>query len=255
MELIYGRQPVREVLRARRRSIVRLQVREGVRGSDELEECVDTCNRRNIPVRRISRQRMAELVGGGNDQGVCLECSPYPVLPRHDVVRYLSGKASGLVLVLDRVQDPQNVGSLLRSAECAGAVLVLLCGERSAKVTPAVVRASAGASEHLRIGVVRGLAGMLGELAVEGGWSFCALEAGDTSVAWTEVDMTGRFGVVVGSEGRGVRAGVRDACRWTVRLPLRGRVGSLNAGVAGAIAMFESVRQREKAEGSAADQE
>jgi 23S rRNA (guanosine2251-2'-O)-methyltransferase len=148
-------------------------------------------------------------------------------------------------LFLDHLEDPQNVGSLLRTAEAAGVTGVVIPSHRAVGITPAVVRASAGAAEHMSIAQVPNLVRCMKLLKEErrGVW-FAGLDAGEDAAPISEVDLTGPIGIVVGSEGKGMRRMVRETCDYIVKLPMCGKVSSLNAGVAGAIAMFEILRQR-----------
>jgi 23S rRNA (guanosine2251-2'-O)-methyltransferase len=152
-----------------------------------------------------------------------------------------------LLLMLDHVQDPQNLGALLRSAECAGVDGVLIPKDRAAAVTSTVVRASAGASEHLRVVKVTNLVRTMKSLRDHGIW-WAGLEGSPEAVLYSEADLAGSVGLVVGSEGRGLSRLVRETCDYLIRLPLRGRIHSLNAAVAGGLALYECLRQRDLAD-------
>jgi 23S rRNA (guanosine2251-2'-O)-methyltransferase len=149
-----------------------------------------------------------------------------------------------MVLLLDHIEDPQNIGSLLRSANAAGVTGVVIPEDRAAGVTPSAVRASAGASEYMRVAKVVNLVRAIKSLQAEGVW-VSALDIGDDSRDYTGVDFKGRVGLVVGSEGKGVSRLVRETSDFVASLPMLGKVASLNAGVAGAVAMYEILRQRE----------
>jgi 23S rRNA (guanosine2251-2'-O)-methyltransferase len=152
-------------------------------------------------------------------------------------------QASPFLLLLDHVQDPQNLGSLLRTAEAAGVHGVIIPGRRAAGVTPAAVRASAGAAEHVRVALVANLVQAMRQLKAEGVW-IAGLEAAPDAQLYTKAALSGPLGLVIGSEGQGLARLVRETCDFLIRLPMLGRVESLNAGVAGAIALYEARRQR-----------
>jgi 23S rRNA (guanosine2251-2'-O)-methyltransferase len=241
---IYGRQPVLEALKARRRSMKRLCLADSVKPAPGMDELVNLARKQGIPVQSVRPQEFAKLAGDGHHQGVALEVGEYPYATLGEVLEFARVRAEDpFLLVLDHVQDPQNVGSLLRTAECAGVHGVILPADRAALITPAVVRASAGAGEHIRVVQVTNLVRTMEELKKDGLW-FSGLEATPESKPFTEVDLRGPVGLVVGSEGKGLSRLVREHCDFLLALPMKGQVNSLNAGVAGAIAMYEIVRQR-----------
>ena len=213
-ELIYGRRPVAEAERGRR--AVHRVWRAPQTPPAELER----------------------LCGSPEHQGVVAEVDPYPYA---DPGSLLSGEEA-LVVALDQIQDPHNLGAVCRSAELAGASGVVIPERRSAAVTPAAAKASAGAVEHIPVARVRNLADWLGEARQGGAWVYGA--SGDAETAYTDVDWRGRAVLVLGSEGRGIRPRVASACDQLVAIPSRGRVASLNASVAAAVILFEAVRSR-----------
>jgi 23S rRNA (guanosine2251-2'-O)-methyltransferase len=148
-------------------------------------------------------------------------------------------------MLLDHLEDPQNFGSLLRTADAAGVDGVLIPADRAVGVTPAVVRASAGASEHMRVAVVVNLARAMQALQ-EQGFSLVGLDLAEASVPYTQADLGGALGLVIGGEGRGLGRLVRENCDRLIRIPMLGGVASLNASVAGAVALYEALRQREQ---------
>jgi 23S rRNA (guanosine2251-2'-O)-methyltransferase len=212
--ILYGRNAVREAQRGRRR-VLRVWTRDDV-SAEELER----------------------LCGSPDHQGFVAEVEPYPYVDAAELLR----PKDALVVALDQVQDPQNVGAICRSAEGAGATGVVLPEHGAAHVTAAVCRASAGAVEHLPIARVRNLADFLAAAKREGGWTYGA-EAGAGAPYW-EPDYNGRVVVVLGSEGKGLRPRVRSACDALVGLPLHGRLESLNVGATAAVLLYEIVRQR-----------
>lgn len=245
-ELLYGRNAVREALRARRRRLHRLLLAErGREGGDQrLRELADEARRAGIAVLEGPRQQLDRAAPGANHQGVALEAGPYPYVDFRELLA--EAGASPLYLALDQVQDPQNVGTLLRTAEAVGVTGVLIPEHRAAAITPAVVNASSGATEHLRVARVTNLARALAQLKGAGVW-VAGLEAAPEAGPLDDADLAGPLALVVGSEGRGISRLVRETCDFLVRLPMRGRIASLNAAVAGSVALYAADRQRARA--------
>jgi 23S rRNA (guanosine2251-2'-O)-methyltransferase len=213
-ERIYGRRPVAEADRGRRR-VYRVW-RAPETPPEELER----------------------LCGSPDHQGVVAEVDPYPYA---DPGVLLDGE-DALVVVLDQIQDPHNLGAVCRAAEVAGASGVVIPERRAASVTPAACKASAGAVEHLRVARVRNVADWLGEAKEAGAWVYGA--AAEADHTYTEVDWSGRAALVLGSEGSGLRPRVAASCDELISIPVSGRVESLNASVAAAVILFEARRQR-----------
>jgi 23S rRNA (guanosine2251-2'-O)-methyltransferase len=186
----------------------------------------------------VPREELERLCGSPDHQGMVAEVEPFPYA---DAVRLLEPE-DALVIALDQIQDPQNLGAICRSAEGAGATGVVLPERGAAHVTPAVCRASAGAVEHLAIAKVRNLADFLGEAKQAGAWVYGAEADGGTP--YWEPDYRGRVVIVLGSEGKGLRPRVQAACDALVSVPIRGRLGSLNVAAAAAVLMYEIVRRR-----------
>ena len=242
-EFLYGRQPIRELLRANRRRVATLYLLSSVRPSEELDEVLALVNERKVKLLRVDALRLSGMVGDVNHQGIIAEVFPFRYVSYKKMLSDAGQEKQPLFLFLDGLEDPQNVGSLLRSAEAAGVTGVIIPEHRAVSITPAVVRASAGAAEHMSIAKVPNLVRCMKLLQERGVW-FAGLEAGEESKLISEQDLTGPIGLVVGSEGKGMRRLVRETCDYLVKLPMCGNVSSLNAGVAGAIAMFEVLRQR-----------
>ncbi len=213
-QLIYGRRPVAEAERGRRR--VHRVWRAPQTAAGELE-------------------RLAE---SPDHQGVVAEVDPFSYADPGELLT----AAEPLLVVLDQVQDPRNLGAVCRSAEVAGADGVVICERRAAEVTAAACKASAGAIEHLSVARVRNLADWLGEAKRAGLWIWGAA-AGGEAAPW-EVDLGGGTVLVLGGEGRGIRPRVAAACDGTVALPQSGEIGSLNVSAAAAALLFEALRQR-----------
>lgn len=244
-EILYGRQPVREVLRAAGRHLYRLILADSSRGP-VVDEITALARQAGVSIQRTDRRGLDALCGEANHQGVALEASGYPYVALPDLLAVEHERTEApFLLLLDHLQDPQNVGSLLRTAEAAGAHGAVIPRRRAASVTPAVVRASAGASEHLAVAQVTNLARTLAELKEAGLW-IAGLEGSSEAQRLYEADLTGPLGLVVGSEGQGMARLIRERCDFLLRLPMRGQIESLNAAIAGAIALYEVRRQRER---------
>jgi 23S rRNA (guanosine2251-2'-O)-methyltransferase len=243
-EILYGRQPLRETLRAGRRTVFKLLQARGLQPTGIVGEILALAKRANVAVQVVDRQNLDKLGGGANHQGLAAEVSGYPYVALEELLEAASQAGEPpFLLLLDHVQDPQNLGSLLRTAEAVGVHGVVLPRRRAAGVTPAAVRASAGAAEHVRVAQVTNLVRSMGTLKANGVW-LAGLEALPDSLLYTEADLRGALGLVVGSEGQGLARLVRETCDYLIRLPLHGEVTSLNAAVAGAVALYEVLRQR-----------
>lgn len=240
-EVIYGRRPVLELLRAGRRRVYQLRIARGLEGGTALEEVYRAASQSGVPVESVPRQALDDVAG--RHGGVAAVAGPYPWAEWEAVLaRVRASDRPCLVLVLDVIQDPQNLGSLLRTAEAVGVDGVLLPLRRGAEITPAVVSASAGATEHLPI-VRTNLAQALAQLKEIGVW-IVGLESDPARPNLRSVDLALPLALVVGNEAEGMRRLVRDSCDWVVRLPVRGVVDSLNAAVAGSIALYAAWEAR-----------
>lgn len=234
--LIYGINPVLEALRTGRVTTLRV----GERGNERLREIVKLASERGVPVRRIDSATLDREARGGVHQGVIAEVRttrPYSIA---DLVREASGPP--LIVVLDRIEDPQNVGAILRTADAAGAAGVVRQSRRAARLEGAAAKASAGAVAHVKIADVVNIAQAIEELKALGVWSVGL--AGDAPRRYDEIDLTGPTALVLGAEGTGLRRLVRERCDWLASIPMQGHLQSLNVSVAAGIALFEAVRQR-----------
>jgi 23S rRNA (guanosine2251-2'-O)-methyltransferase len=191
-----------------------------------------------VEVEAADAEAIEARCGSEAHQGLCAEVSPFHYASATEL---LAG-ADPLLVALDEITDPQNLGAIARTAECAGADGLVIPERRTAEVTGAVCKASAGAVEHLPVARVRNLADFLGEAKEAGCWIYGA--AGDAGTPYTSPDYRGGVVLVIGAEGRGLRPRVADACDQLVALPLRGRIESLNAGAAAAVLLYEILRQR-----------
>jgi 23S rRNA (guanosine2251-2'-O)-methyltransferase len=213
-EIVYGRRPVREAKRGRRR-VRRVWTKDDLAESD-----------------------LTRLAGSPDHQGLVAEVDPYPYADGDALLE----RENALLVALDQIQDPQNLGAVCRSAEAAGAAGVVIPERRAAAVTPAACKASAGAVEHLPVARVRNLADWLAAAKEAGAWIYGA--EGSAPSPYTQVDFAGRAVIVLGSEGKGLRPRVADTCDALVSIPMRGTVGSLNVAAAAAVLLFEAMRQR-----------
>jgi 23S rRNA (guanosine2251-2'-O)-methyltransferase len=232
-EILYGRHAVLEALRAGRRSVRRVMLGQGVKQQAEIiGEIVAAAQLTGCPVIEVGRPAL-DAAGGVNHQGVVAETGPYPYVGWEQAI---SAADAPLCLVLDHLQDVQNLGTLLRTAEAMAVTGVILPDRRAAGITPAVVNASAGAVEHLRIAQVTNLVQTLERLKKAGFW-VAGLDAAPGATPLARADLSGPVALVVGAEGAGLSRLVRETCDWRVAIPMYGRVGSLNAAVAGSIVL------------------
>jgi 23S rRNA (guanosine2251-2'-O)-methyltransferase len=234
-EWISGRNPVYEALRAQRRKLYRLALAQGVQEKGRVEEILKLAARRGLPVERLARLQLDSRFP--SNQGVALEVDEYPYVDLADMLVLARQRQElPLLLLLDSLQDPQNLGTLLRTAEAVGVHGVLLPYRRTATITPAVVHASSGACEHLLIGQAN-LAQVIEQLKKQEVWVI-GLEGSLEAQLPEQVRLDIPLALVVGSEGEGMRSLVRRSCDVLLRLPMRGQVESLNAAVAGSIALY-----------------
>jgi 23S rRNA (guanosine2251-2'-O)-methyltransferase len=235
-ETIYGVRPVIEALRSRRREV--LEVLDAA-GSREVAEAAAASG---ASVKKAPRARIEELARGGVHQGVVARVGPYPYSGLDEIL----ADPDPLVLVLDGVTDPRNLGAILRAADGAGASGVVVPKDRAVGVTAAAVKASAGASEHVRVARETNLRRAIDRMKKDGLWVYAAAGGaeGGGAMAYHEVDLTSPVALVLGSEGRGVRRLVREGCDGEISIPMLGAVGSLNVSVASAVLVYEARRQR-----------
>jgi 23S rRNA (guanosine2251-2'-O)-methyltransferase len=231
-EQIYGGRAVREALRGRREVLELWATERALAAEPWLQEH----DRRRLHV-KLERD-LTETAGTRDHQGVLAFCEPYPYADAYE----LAAGERPLLVALDQVSDPRNLGAVVRSVEGAGATGVVLPAHGSARVTPAVARASAGAVEHVAIAVVTNLARYLTEVKGPELWVYAA--SGEADAPMWQADLTGGVALVLGAEGRGLRPLVRRACDAAVSIPLAGQVDSLNVSVAAAVLLYEAVRQR-----------
>jgi 23S rRNA (guanosine2251-2'-O)-methyltransferase len=234
-EWIYGRNPVYEVLRAGKRHAFQLNLAQGVKEKGRLAEIVNLARKKKLKVNYVPRQQLDKL--DVNHQAVAVEASGYSYRGLEEMLSLAAERGEQpFILVLDTLQDPQNLGTLLRTAEAVGVHGVLLPLRRAATITPAVVAASSGASEHLLVGQANLAQAM--DILIDNNLWLIGLDGGPDSQPLEQVSLTGPLGLVVGNEGQGMRRLVREKCDVLLRLPMRGQVESLNAAVAGSVALY-----------------
>ncbi|NLE45416.1 MAG: 23S rRNA (guanosine(2251)-2'-O)-methyltransferase RlmB [Chloroflexi bacterium] len=243
--MLYGRNTVYEALRAGRRQCSRLLIADSIRDSRTLDGIFRLARSRRVPIERVRRRALDQLVAG-NHQGIALEAGDFPYVDLDEIlIQAYSHGSVPLLLLLDLLQDPQNLGSLLRTADATGVHGVILQERRAVGVTPSVVNASSGAVEHLCVAQVTNLGTTIDDLKTRGIW-VAGLEATPKATRYDQADLTAPLALVVGSEGQGLRRLVREKCDYLIALPMFGQVASLNAAVAGSIVLYEVVRQRTK---------
>jgi len=233
---IYGIHPVIEALRAKRVTALRVSFRS----DDRLNDVVRLAEQQGIPVRRAKGDELDRFAKGGVHQGVVADVHDAVHLSVEDLVT--GAKGVPLIVVLDQIEDPHNVGAILRTVDAAGADGVVRQSRHAAPLDGAAGKASAGAVAHVRIAEVVNIARAIEDLKQVGVWSVGL--AGDASKRYDEVDLTQPTAIVVGAEGTGLRRLVRERCDWVASIPMQGHVHSLNVSVAAGIALFEALRQR-----------
>ncbi|MBI5886585.1 MAG: 23S rRNA (guanosine(2251)-2'-O)-methyltransferase RlmB [Deltaproteobacteria bacterium] len=243
MRIIYGINPVAEALRVNAAGIDSIAISD-VRSDKQLGEITKAARNAGVRVETRQARKLDEAALSPGHQGVvAFMRSAYAYRNLDELIgRWKKSGQSAFILILDSIQDPQNLGALVRSAVAAGAHGIIIPKDRAAEVTPAVVKASAGATEHACIARVVNITAAIAELKEEGVW--VAGLAADSTKAVYDADFKGDTAVVVGAEGTGMRRLVAEACDYCVSIPMAGEFDSLNAATAGAIALFEAVRQR-----------
>ena len=243
-ELLYSRNAIYETLRARRRQIFAIEIAEGAQEKGRLAEILKLAAERKIPVKRVPRARLDKI--HANHQGIAAEVSGYSYADLTDIFELAEKRKEPLfVLLLDSLNDPQNFGALLRTAEAVGVHGVVIPLARTVEVTPAVVNASSGASEHLLI-AQSNLSQAIAALKENDVWIVGLDQQGQTAGLTSWSSLQGAIGLVVGSEGEGMRELTRKKCDLMMKLPMRGQIESLNAAAAGSVALYLGYLARAK---------
>ncbi|HUI64309.1 MAG TPA: 23S rRNA (guanosine(2251)-2'-O)-methyltransferase RlmB [Bacteroidota bacterium] len=242
--IIVGRKPVMEALRAGTH-IERVVFLLGVQGR-VIEDIRRAAQESNVPVVQATRQQFRELATDATTQGVV---AIVPAVRSFAGVEEILASAEakgekGLILILDEIEDPQNLGALIRSAECCAVHGVVFPKHHAASVTSTVIKASAGATEHMMMAEVTNIVNTIDQVKKAGYWTVGL--ASDGGKTFSEIDYTTPSAIVVGNEGKGIRRLVREHCDYLVHIPMYGRLDSFNASVAGALVMYEAARQRHK---------
>ena len=242
-EIIYGINPVREALRGNRKAF-ELFVQESAT-DHRIGKMIAMAEERGIAVRRRGREDLARLANTSHHQGVVLAVAPFIYTELEELLSNIETSDETLfLLLLDGIQDPQNLGALIRTAACAGVQGVIIPKDRACGVTPVVEKASAGAVETVPVVQVTNLVQCLERLKQAGCWVFGL--AGESRTTIYQADFKGNLVLIIGGEGDGIRPLVRKQCDHLVAIPHYGGVASLNASVAGGVALFEAARQRRK---------
>lgn len=239
MSVIYGVLPVLEALRAGGRRIDRIVIAEGARDT-RLREVIEAARHAHITIRREPRIALDRLTHNANHQGVVAITSAAGYADADDLLAGVTPQA--IFILLDGVEDPHNLGAIIRTAECGGASAVIVPERRAAHVTDAVSKTSAGAVEHLPVARVTNLASFIEELKKRNVWVVGVEGSGE--MTYTDFDYSGALALVFGGEGSGLHRLVRERCDALVKIPMRGKVTSLNVSVAVGVVLFEAIRQR-----------
>lgn len=236
-EYLIRRNPVLEALRGSRRELITLWLQEGLEPKLAAPLLV-AAKARRVPVKQAAKQKLGQMAQDSSHQGVLLEVGPYLYAEVGEILALAAQKGERpLLLLLDLLHGPQNIGQLLRTAEIVGVHGVIMQDRRAPEITPAVVQFSAGATEHLLIAQVTNLVQTIKQLQAEGIW-VAGMDMGADARKPGEIDLNRPLAIVVGHEGEGLRRLVRQSCDFIVELPMRGHVESLNAAVAGSVLLY-----------------
>jgi 23S rRNA (guanosine2251-2'-O)-methyltransferase len=236
--VVYGVHPVIETLKAGRRKVQEVYLAREPSHHWDLEAALEAAE---IPLAKVSPNELLSITGSPNHQGLAALVGPFPYVELSDVLSD-SVNQPGPILILDEIQDPANLGNILRSGECLGAAAVVLSRDRSVAVTPAVEKTSAGAAAHVPLARVVNLVRAINELKESGYWIYAA-DSRAREVCFV-TNLTGKLAFVLGSEGKGIRRLVREKCDAALSIPMAGLVGSLNVSQTAAILLAEALRQR-----------
>ncbi|MCL5266350.1 MAG: 23S rRNA (guanosine(2251)-2'-O)-methyltransferase RlmB [Chloroflexi bacterium] len=244
MTIIWGRNAVNEALKAGR-DVDKVLIAEGTRPAGIVAEIVGAARSQGISVQYLDRRAIERLARTDKHQGVVAEVSEFEYATVDEILELAHKRGEyPFILILDTLQDPQNLGSLIRTAEAVGVHGIIIPKHRAVGVTPAVVKASGGAVEHLPVARVTNLSRAIEELKKQGVWVVGVDMEGDR--AYDEADVNIPVAFVVGAEGKGISRLVKEKCDFLVNIPMRGHVASLNAAVAGSIVVYHAWRQRSR---------
>ena len=241
-DYVWGRNPILETLRSTRQ-VKRILIADGQRDAPAIAAILDEAERRRIPIETVPRHRLEQLSQGAVHQGCLAVVEQRKYATIDEILAFAEGKNEDpFLLILDAIQDVNNLGSLLRSAEAVGVHGVVIPEHHAAEVNATVVKTSAGASEHLLIARETNLTHVVDFLKKKNIWVI-GLDS-ETKMEYDKADLTGALALVVGNEGKGISRLVREHCDALIKLPMHGHISSLNAAVAGSIALYEALRQR-----------
>lgn len=244
-DYIYGHWPVIEALKANRRKFEQVLISEKAETRGPTGEIVNLARVREVPVKRVPREIMDDLARDGNHQSTILRTGPYPYVDIEDVLETSQERGEKpLILLLDLLKDPQNVGSLMRVADAVGVHGVIIQERRSVSITPSVVSASSGAVEHLNVVQVTNLVNSMKALKEHDIW-MVGLDLGPDLLPLNKTNLDMAIGLVLGSEGEGMRRLVRETCDILLTMPMRGRVASLNVATVGSVALYHAWQARD----------
>ena len=241
-EILYGRNAARECLRARRRHVHRVIMADNVQSSAIIEEITTLARRAKVPVQKTSKKEMDKITSG--HQGVMLEVGRYVTVELEDILNQATKQGEPVfIVVLDHIEDPHNLGAILRTAEIVGVHGVVIPKQRAVGITPAVVNASAGAAEYILVAEVSNVVQTLKKLKEQDVW-VAGVEGVPEATRYDQSNLSGNLAMVIGSEGQGMSRLVKETCDFLVKLPMRGQVESLNASVAAGLILYEVWRAR-----------
>jgi 23S rRNA (guanosine2251-2'-O)-methyltransferase len=240
--LIYGLLPVLEALRAGSRRIEKILIADGAR-EHRIAEIIDLCKQNHVPFQRVARENLTKIVEqGANHQGVVAYTASADYTDADELLETVAATEKPLVLILDGVEDPRNLGAILRTAECAGVAGTFIPEHRAVGLTETVVKTSAGATEYTPVAKVKNLNRLIEELKSNNIWVVGT--SGEAEADYADWDWTQPTALVMGSEGKGLHRLVAENCDALVKIPMRGKIESLNVSVAAGVILFEAVRQR-----------
>jgi 23S rRNA (guanosine2251-2'-O)-methyltransferase len=244
--LVYGVLPVLESLRANSRRIEKILIVEGAR-EHRIAEIIDLARAAHVPFQKVARENLSKLVEpGANHQGVVAFTASADYRDSDELLEEIAAAENPLVLILDGVEDPRNLGAILRVAECAGASGTFIPEHRAAGLTETVVKTSAGATEYTPVAKVKNLNRLIEDLKKNNIWVVGT--SGDAETNYADWDWTGACALVLGSEGKGLHRLVAENCDALVKIPMQGKIESLNVSVAAGVILFEALRQRQEEE-------
>lgn len=240
-EILYGIHPVFEAIKAGRRKIYEVYIAKG-KDSKRLTDITKLSGSVKIPLKFVKSDYLEEITGSAFNQGIGAKVSLYPLVSFDEILNTIKPEEKDFFLLLDNIVDPQNLGSLIRTALCVGINGVVITKDRSAYPTPSVSKASAGAIEHAFVSVITNMVSAIKALKDKGIW-IAGMDA-TADIPVYKCDLSGPIALVIGSEGKGIRPLVKVNCDFLVSIPQKDNISSLNASAAGAIAMYEAFRQR-----------